>query len=211
MLLSDRATWWALISRAELHPYFLGQIGFLLDFSDKDFQLFERYESLSSKIFAGGYDKRPREDYLLERAVLTKGDYVGLSDDKKRANLLSTDKGQNIYRDYSWRRMLRSEDSEARRLFKVLLDDKRLQPDGNVEVIKQSLRRIIEEDLPRLEGKNIRFRRALIKHPKIIGASGYGFVQRADEEGGRHSCRIVTKQQLSSYNYELQSYALYIE
>lgn len=211
LLLSDRATWWALISRAELHPYFLGQIGFLLDFSDKDFQLFERYESLSSKIFAGGYDKRPREDYLLERAVLTKGDYVGLNDDKKRANLLSTDKGQNIYRDYSWRRMLRSEDSEARRLFKVLLDDERLQPDGNVEVIKQSLRRIIEEDLPRLEGKNIRFRRPLIKHPKIIEASGYGFVQRADEEGGGHSCRIVTKQQLSSYNYELQSYALYIE
>lgn len=212
LLLSDSATWWPLISRAELHPYFLGQIGFLLDFSDNNACAFERYEGLSSKIFAGGYDKRPREGYLLERAVLTKGDYVGLSDAKTKANLLSSaERGKNIYRDHSWRRMLRSEDSEARRLFKVLLDDERLQPDGNVEVIKQSLRRIIEEDLPRLEGKNIRFRRALIKHPKIIGASGYGFVQRADEEGGRHSCRIVTKQQLSSYNYELQSYALYIE
>lgn len=211
LLLSDSATWWPLISRAELHKYFLGQIGFLLDFSDKNACAFERYEGLSSKIFAGGYDKRPREGYLLERAVLTKGDYVGLSDAKKRANLLSTDKGQNIYRDYSWRRMLRSEDSEARRLFKVLLDDDRLQPDGNVEDIKQNLRRIIVEDLPYLEGKNISFRRALIKHPQIIGDSEYGFVQRVYEEEGRHSCRIVTKQQLSSYNYELQSYALYLE
>lgn len=213
LLLSDSATWWPLISRAELHPYFLGQIGFLLDFSDNNACAFERYEGLSSKIFAGGYDKRPREGYLLERAVLTKGDYVGLSDDKKQANLLSTDKRQyNIYRDYSWRRMLRSENSEARRLFKVLLDDDRLQPDGNVEDIKQSLRRIIEEDLPHLEGKNISFRQALIKHPQIIGESEYGFVQRAYEEEGRHSCRIIiTKQQLSSYNCELQSYALYIE
>lgn len=211
LLLSDSATWWPLISRAELHKYFLGQIGFLLDFSDKNACAFERYEGLSSKIFAGGYDKRPREGYLLERAVLTKGDYVGLSDAKTKANLLSTDKGQNIYRDYSWRRMLRSEDSEARRLFKVLLDDDRLQPDGNVEDIKQNLRRIIVEDLPHLEGKNISFRRALIKHPQIIGDSEYGFVQRAYEEEGRHSCRIVTKQQLSSYNYELQSYALYLE
>ena len=211
LLLSDSATWWPLISRAELHPYFLGQIGFLLDFSDNNACAFERYEGLSSKIFAGGYDDRPREDYLLERAILTKGDYVELSDAKTKANLLSTDKGQNIYRDYSWRRMLRSEDSEARRLFKVLLDDDRLQPDGNVEDIKQSLRRIIEEDLPHLEGKNISFRQALIKHPQIIEDSEYGFVQRAYEEEGRHSCRIVSKQQLSSYNYELQSYALYLE
>ena len=212
LLLSDSATWWPLISRAELHPYFLGQIGFLLDFSDKNACAFERYEGLSSKIFAGGYDKRPREGYLLERAVLTKGDYVGLSDAKKRANLLSSaERGKNVYRDHSWRRMLRSEDSEARRLFKVLLDDDRLQSDGNVEDIKQRLRRIIEEDLPRLEGENISFRRALIKHPTIIGLSGCGFVQRAYEEEGRHSCRIVTKQNLLSYNYELQSYALYLE
>lgn len=213
LLLSDSATWWPLISRAELHKYFLGQIGFLLDFSDKNACVFERYEGLSSKIFAGGYDKRPREGHLLERAVLTKGDYVGLSDAKPKANLLSTNKGQNIYRDYSWRRMLSSKNSEARRLFKTLLDDDRLQPDGNVEDIKQSLRRIIVEDLPHLEGKNISFRQALIKHPKIIGLSGYGFVQynSTDEGEGRHSCRIVTKTNLSSYNYELQSYALYLE
>lgn len=214
LLLSDSATWWPLISRAELHKYFLGQIGFLLDFSDNNACAFERYEGLSSKIFAGGYDKRPREGHLLERAVLTKGDYVGLSDTKPKANLLSTaEKGKNIYRDYSWRRMLRSKDSEARRLFKVLLDDDRLQPDGNVEDIKQSLRRIIVEDLPHLEGENISFRQALIKHPKIIGLSGYGFVQynSTDEGEGRHSCRIVTKTNLSSYNYELQSYALYLE
>lgn len=214
LLLSDSVTWWPLISRAELHPYFLGQIGFLLDFSDKNACAFERYEDLSSKMFAGGYDKRPREGYLLERAVLTKGDYVGLSDAKKRANLLSSaERGKNVYRDHSWRRMLRSEDSEARRLFKVLLDDDRLQPDGNVEDIKQSLRRIIEEDLPRLEGENISFRRALIKHPTIIGLSGCGFVQynSTDEGEGRYSCRIVTKQYLLSFNYELQSYALYLE
>lgn len=214
LLLSDSVTWWPLISRAELHPYFLGQIGFLLDFSDKNACAFERYEDLSSKMFAGGYDKRPREGYLLERAVLTKGDYVGLSDAKKRANLLSSaERGKNVYRDHSWRRMLRSEDSEARRLFKVLLDDDRLQPDGNVEDIKQSLRRIIEEDLPRLEGENISFRRALIKHPTIIGLSGCGFVQynSTNEGEGRYSCRIVTKQYLLSFNYELQSYALYLE
>ena len=214
LLLSDSVTWWPLISRAELHPYFLGQIGFLLDVSDKNACAFERYEDLSSKMFAGGYDKRPREGYLLERAVLTKGDYVGLSDAKKRANLLSSaERGKNVYRDHSWRRMLRSEDSEARRLFKVLLDDDRLQPDGNVEDIKQSLRRIIEEDLPRLEGENISFRRALIKHPTIIGLSGCGFVQynSTDEGEGRYSCRIVTKQYLLSFNYELQSYALYLE
>lgn len=212
LLLSDSVTWWPLISRAELHPYFLGQIGFLLDFSDNNACAFERYEGLSSKIFAGGYKDRPREGHLLERAVLTKGDYVGLSDAKPKANLLSSaERGKNIYRDYSWRRMLRREDSEVRRLFKALLDDDRLQPDGNVEDIKQSLRRIIVEDLPHLEGKNISFRRALIKHPKIIGLSEYGFVRIAYEGEGRHSCRIVTKQNLLSYNYELQSYVLYLE
>lgn len=211
LLLSDSATWWELIRQAELHPYFLGQIGFLLDFSSENPQLFERYEGLSSKIFAGGYDKRPRQGYLLERAILTKGDYVGLSDGNRRANLLSTDKGQNIYRDHSWRRMLRSEDSEARRLFKVLLDDTRLQSDADIEAVKQALERIIEEDLPHLVGESLSFRRALIKHPEIIGASAYGFVQRAYEEEDRYSCRIITRHRLSSYNYELQSYALYIE
>lgn len=207
LLLSDSATWWVLIRQAELHPYFLGQIGFLLDFSDNNPQLFQRYEALSSKLFEGGYDKRPCKGYLLERAMLTKGDYVKLSGEKRRANLLSTNKGQNVYRDHSWRRMLRSEGSEARRLFKVLLDDTRLQPN---EEINLGLERIIQEDWLHLEGENLSFRRALIKHPQIIATSGYGFVQRTNEEHG-YSCRVVTKQQLSSYNYELQSYALYLD
>lgn len=125
--LVDRPIWKQCIENTEKHPYFNGQIGFVLQFSGicDDYQqshelrwtehegsakllLFKRYALIASHMFdldSSGI-RHNDKDYCFERAVLVQGDY--LMEASSRFNLLSTETvAKNVKRDQSWKRLLR--------------------------------------------------------------------------------------------------------
>lgn len=125
--LVDRPEWRQCIEDTEKHPYFNGQIGFVLQFSGicDDYQnnhkfgwskdeenckllLFKRYAKIASHMFdldSNGL-RHNDKDYCFERAVLVQGDY--LMEASNRFNFLSTETVEkNVKRDQSWKRLLR--------------------------------------------------------------------------------------------------------
>ena len=126
--LVGRTKWKDCIENIEKHPYFNGQIGFILQFSGicDDYQknhelrwseqeengkllLFKRYAKIASYMFdlnANG-ERCNDKDYCFERAVLAQGDYL-MKASNGRSNLLSTETvAKNVKRDQSWKRLLR--------------------------------------------------------------------------------------------------------
>lgn len=119
-LMMRDARWRALIEGAETHPYFRGQIEFLLAFSgvldrwsqaaeqcdwsdedDEDFRdAFETMMARAAAVFPGNVTKAP--DFLWERALLCEGDYLLPSG----ANRSFLEAGG---RETSWKRLLRAE------------------------------------------------------------------------------------------------------
>lgn len=112
--------WKKEIESAEQHQYFAGQIAFMFEFAgvldyyeefencnwneqedNKYLAEFINYKNKSLCLFSLlNTDKNA--DFKLERAILTKGDY--LINSSSRYNFLSTNKN---LRDYSWKRLLR--------------------------------------------------------------------------------------------------------
>ena len=126
--LIDRPIWKQSIENTEKHPYFNGQIGFILQFSGicDDYQqnhelrwseqeekdkllLFKRYAQIASYMFdldANGIRYNDK-NYCFERAILVQGDYL-MEASNDRFNLLSTETvAKNVKRDHSWKRLLR--------------------------------------------------------------------------------------------------------
>ena len=131
LILKDN-NWEEQIIKIEQHKYFNGQIGFILEFTgiidsymqnklcnwnkednEKYFNNFCNYNDIASKVFAESYENRVNDiDYIFERAVLTKGNYLTPAS-RNRYNLLSTSQVKNnIKRDHSWKRLLRISDKE---------------------------------------------------------------------------------------------------
>lgn len=125
--------WRNKITETEKHPYFTGQIGFILSFAGivqyydehkncdwsnaedtKYFKAFSDYAEKAGFVFAvkDNNSWENNKNYCFERAVLTKGDYLLGADFSgyyiyERKNILSsTTRKNNIFRDYSWRRFL---------------------------------------------------------------------------------------------------------
>lgn len=126
--LVGRSEWKSCIENAEKHPYFNGQIGFILQFSGicddyrenheltwsdtegkERLNLFKRYSTIAAYMFdlnASGIRYNDK-NYCFERAVLVQGDYL-MEASNDRFNLLSTETvAKNVKRDLSWKRLLR--------------------------------------------------------------------------------------------------------
>ena len=136
-LLLKSEDWQSAIYTAENHPFFKGQIGFLLNFSgilafyrehkdcnwnevDNNQYLtqFNKYSESAGRIFSLIEDSTTNLDYRWERAVLSKGFYFTKRD--TRFNMLHTRSTKdNISRDHSWKRLLRigSNEMETKRSF----------------------------------------------------------------------------------------------
>ena len=175
-LILSNAAWKTLISKAELHGYFAGQIEFLFKFSgllgawlpeesitwndaqDTVFrEIFSTYLDKANSVF-GSQGLRKFEDYLWERALMTEGDY--LIESGRNFSFLRSEG-----RETSWKRLLRGnpkKDSEEqnRGLVKQVFD--KMENGADVDA---SLQKIIEgADLSSADD----WRRILITNPKLI-------------------------------------------
>ncbi|MCW3467613.1 DUF262 domain-containing protein [Chitinophaga nivalis] len=195
LILREQA-WETAITKAENHGYFKGQIGFLLHFagvaatddtSGTALPLFQTYYEKAAKIFN---DKglAPFRDFLWERALLAKGDYL-LTKGRNHSFLINSE------RDISWKRLLR-DNKENRNYVKMLLD----QIDLNA--IENSLQQVI--DTYHTRDWSYHF----IKESSILIHSGSSrFIRRNDND--KNDILILESSATNGYHYEYYSFALY--
>lgn len=214
--LEKLSSWSDIILKLELHPYFTGQIGFILKIAgisdyyaihndlnwseseDKDYKdRVIKFGRIASIIFEGGYTaRRLSENAIFERAMLAVKpgylDYNLLSSKNKSAG------SNNLLRDLSWKSFLRlgagSEEIQemVKDLFMMLDTD-------NPE---ESLNHIIEQSATALQ-----WRDDLIKYDYLIGKSRYGYF-RASDDGHRILNNSIY---FSMWDHEVYSFVLYSE
>lgn len=216
--------WKEKIEEVEQHKYFNGQIGFILEFSsivdfymqhencnwnEKDnkkyFDKFSDYANEASKVFAKSYGNRVNnKDFIFERAVLTKGNYL-TDATQDRWNLLSTSHVKNnIKRDHSWKRLLRISDKEWLKTTKEEYND---------VWVKRRLyvKRVFDDLLNRKTLKQIcktstnDWRDYFIKCPDLILSCKQGFIRIENE----HNILIYGQSQSNHFHYEMYTYYLW--
>ncbi len=207
-LLLKSEKWRQEVIKYENHPYFKGQISFILDFSGIEesfndnalewtdsqdanfFKSFNSYFQKASALFDGsGLKVFP--DFCFERALLTKGDYT-LSSKSNNSFL------QNKGRDISWKRFLRDSNTGKRVFLKMLMDD----PLFDLEKPTDSLADIIS-------GSGLEdWRRYFVERPKILeylGTDKYiRFLSPQD-------IQLLQKERLTGTHAEYFSYAFYVK
>ncbi len=209
-------SWGEIILKLESHPYFTGQIGFILKmadiydyynvnknlkWSDSEEKAYKekvvRFGRVASKIFDGGYTKRKMAgNALLERAMLARYpeylDHNFLNSTNKSAG------SNNLLRDLSWKSFLRLgagnqdiQDSVKGLFLKLDVDNP-----------QKSLTEIIRDN-----NEGPLWRKDLIKYDYLLGKSHNGYFGRTDD-GHRI---LIDRIQFSRGDHEIYSFVLYNE
>lgn len=190
LLIERSDSWKALIEKAEKAIWHKGQIGYLLEFAgvvdyyksnnnckwdndkDKDFiDLITSYLNKSVSLFSF-QDSNENNDYLVERSLLTKGDYL-VPADYNRYNFSSSKSVSNYQRDYSWKRILRLsiEDVEmwgVKRMFvKELFDDVNIDWNNLSKSLSKVVKKLPDD-----------WRLYFIENPELIRYCKQGFIER---------------------------------
>lgn len=196
LILKDNK-WETLLEDGEQHWYLNGQIGFLLKYSFKDgdtsINLFKNYLEKFKLLFTE--DVLNNNNYLIQRALLAKGDY--LPSIKSNYTFCSSETALRT-KEYNWRKVFNDfdEDSEITYIFKKLLDDISLEKD-----IEFNLENIIntfdEED----------WREGFIKEPLIIDYCKRLQIRFENE----NDILLLSKERTSGIHAEYYSYWLYLE
>jgi hypothetical protein len=217
-LITKSEAWKNKIEEVEKHRYFNGQIGFILEFAGIEeyydnnknfdwneqedteyFKKFSDYAGKASIVFDESYENRVNDkDFVFERAVLTKGDYLTTAS-QNRKNLLSTSLTKNnIKRDHSWKRLLRisnDKDWPKKRLYvKQVFDDKRFDSNN----LGSSLETICKD-------RTDSWRDYFISCPTLIDYCRQGFIRFDDEK----NIRLYKQSQSNFPHVELYSYYLW--
>lgn len=214
--LENLTSWSEIILKLESHPYFTGQIGFILKMAgisdyfaihknlrwseDEDKAFKERiikFGRIASYIFDGGFTKRKMaKNALFERAMLAKYpeylDYNLLNSTNKSAG------SNNLLRDLSWKSFLRLGAGNTTiqdcvtKLFMML----------DVDNPRKSLTQIIGENI---DGPL--WRKDMIKYDYLMGKSQNGYFGRTEDGHRILNDRI----QFSRGDHEVYSFVLYHE
>lgn len=217
--LSDE--WKNAIENTEKHPYFAGQICFILEFSgilnfyelhehcnwnketnNSFYNEFINYASKSNAVFdIIGTEKN--EDFAWERSILTKGDYL-IPSSYNRYNFLNTSKN---LRDYSWKRLLRLtpigpnekeyyEWKVKRDFVKAVFDDP-LFDLNHLELSLESICKNTPND----------WRKYFVKNPELIRYCHQGFMYfKSDAQ-----IELLMQSQRNHRHREMYSYNFYLE
>ena len=212
--------WKLLIYQAEKHAYFKGQIEFLLDFSgiveyfnkaskcdwteEQDLEIKERFTDYLKKSVILFDTKRLNSNShnkILERAILTKGNYL-LPQKRNFSFLLTYD------RDISWKRLLRGSGLDAshsasvsnkRKYIKYLMDSIQTTDPQKIDT---ELKRIIEHSNPVGDWRDY-----VIPYPEVIQYCKESFVRH--DEYFQHTL-LLKRSQTNGAHLELRTFHLYL-
>ena len=182
LIQSDKG-WGDSISEAEKHLYLGSNLTFLIDFAENDVEKFKEYYKKFDEIF-----KEDRENFLFQRALLAKGDYLVKRGYGYGGEYFSFCNFNNNPRDKddNWRSLFF--DKKKSEILKELLKD------------EKKLEKIID-DFDKTD-----WRYYFVKYPEILKYCRNFFIQKNGE-----MIRVLTKSLSSSYQAEYYSYALCIK
>ena len=192
LLILKNNDWENAIIEIENHKYFNGQIGFLLHWCQMNGEYnlndFKHYSEKLKAIF-GVNGLNNFANFLFERALLTKGDYL-LSKGRNHSFLVDSD------RDISWKRLLR-DNNDKRALLKQLVD--------SVSVLNliNDLQKIVDE----FANKND-WRYYFVKQFEMIAACGREKLIRWNSE---FDILLLGTKATYGYHCEYYSYSLFCE
>lgn len=216
LLINKSDEWKNAIEKSERQVFFKGQVGFVLEFSkilsfynklqscnwsdDDNIEYLKRFKHYSNNAAAlfELYESTMNDKFFVERAILSKGNYL-IPASRDRYNFSSNDKIKNYDRDYSWKRLLRTDDNEwwtnRREYIKSVLDDENF----NKNDVRVSLEKIINKS----DVSN--WRKYFIRNPQLMKYCKQGFIYKTKDE-----FYLLGESQLNHYHRELYSYILFI-
>lgn len=133
LIISD-AAWEDSILKAEKHPYFYGQIKFLIDLAANDLKRFNVLYDKISVLFTS--EILNSEEYLLQRAMLTIGNYFVVKSNK--FSFCKNSFGTVRERNENWRQIFNK--TTTRNNLRMLVED----PLYDVADVRKSLNQIIK-------------------------------------------------------------------
>lgn len=220
-LITKSEQWKNIIVKYECNDHFKGQILFILEFSGildyfvmndncnwsptDNVLFFDNFSTYAQKAvaFFDMIQTPENTDFLLERAVLTKGDYL-IPAANYRLNFLSSNKVSNYRRDYSWRSLLQLPNiqdkvdefywKEKRHFVKEVFDDSYYNPLD----IANSLEKIIKNT-------PTDWRKHFVENPELIRYCYQGFIKFISE----NNITLILKSIENSRMREMFTYNLY--
>lgn len=216
LLLKDNR-WKEKILEIDSNSYLKGQAEFLFEYSgileyfnknnnldwnaEEDSQYFNSLSNYYKKVDIIFMDNTFTDDSerLLNRALLTKGDYL-LFKGRNLSFLIRND------RDISWKSLFREKDYNKREYFKELLEDISNCENLTSDTLRDDLRKIIDTSLNHIEESD--WRKYFIKYPELINVCGSSlFIRKEDDK----KIYLLTKPQTYAYNWDYYTYALKLE
>ncbi|MBP3257731.1 MAG: DUF262 domain-containing protein [Bacteroidales bacterium] len=220
-LITKGDAWKNEIETVEKHGYFNSQIGFILEFSgiipyyrlhldcnwppeenEVFFQAFKEYSKKAIAVFNYTYEKRVNDkEFVFERAVFTKGNYIYLGETTKKNFLSTSTVAANVKRDNSWKRFLRVPETfdqnvrDKQELVKRVFDDSRFDAEHPQESVEQICK-----------DRTGTWLDYLIDTPDMIGYCKNGFLQFWPDES---YVILLGSSQLNHYHVDLYSYHLW--
>jgi len=189
LILSD-TNWESSFINIEQHSYFDGQVGFLLEYSknneDKyEKELFENYSLKLSKLFGNEFSEN--NDFLFQRALLTKGNY--LVDTGRNKTFCLFDKALRTKND-NWRKVFNDEQKTL--YLKELLDE------IDYSNIKLSLEKVINNH--QIDD----WRKLIINNPSNIAYCHYKEIRHSN-----NNVYLLSKRQMNGRHREIYSWDLF--
>jgi len=168
--------WRTSIVSAEKHPYFYGQINFIIDFSEKDLDKFQNTFDRLDPLFRE--EILNHNSFLLQRALLTKSDYFISKSDNKKSFLKNTF-GTVRERNENWRRIFN--DGNKKQILKTLIFDN----DYNEKNVETSLKTIIQKYITsnlieKINFENLHYKELYIRCPEIFSYGRENLIQLFD-------------------------------
>lgn len=165
--------WRTSIVSAEKHPYFYGQINFIIDFSEKDLDKFQNTFDRLDPLFRE--EILSHNSFLLQRSLLSKSDYFISKSDNKKSFLKNTF-GTVRERNENWRRIFN--DSNKKQILKTLIFDN----DYNEQNVETSLKTIIQKYInsnliEEVNFENLQYKELYIRCPEIFNYGRENLIQ----------------------------------
>jgi len=196
-LIKENPDWEKSIIKVESHPYFDGQIGFLLELSKQenghDLNLFRQYADKASRLFndellISQKDNNKEIGFLVQRALLCQGDkdyLVKLSSERKNFCLGKSSSLRE--REDNWRGVF--DNDASLKLLKTLLDKISL---GNTD-IKDVLTSIIKDEQTKFTATDWRY--YFLKNPSLIAKCNNGKIRiKKNDEGEIVNIFLLSKE-----------------
>lgn len=177
LIIEDYA-WEKLLIQAEQHPYFYGQVKFLIELSNKDIYQFKILYEKIAPLFMAETLNNPNS--IMQRALLTNGNYFL----EKRGDKLSFCKntfGTVRERNENWRQTFYNH--TTRNLIKLLI----INPDYDAKNIENSLNKIIEtyilkENVEEIVISDLEYHKLYIFCPKLFNYGDSRLIQLFDKK-----------------------------